>query len=262
LDTVNTVNAVKEINELVTLSDVLEWGAHTFEQSNLCYGHGTDNPWDEAVYIAFSVLQIDFDADETILEKTLTPSEREKILALFQQRVDQRIPAAYLCHCAYFAGYQFYVDERVMIPRSPIAELIETSYAPWVNPKNVRRILDLCTGSGCIAVASALTMPDVLVDAVDLSQDALEVARKNVNHYELSDRVALIQSDLFSKIGDKQYDLIVSNPPYVPQASIASLPREYTYEPGLAFEAKIDSMVLPTVPVAPTTATLYACFFM
>lgn len=225
------------VNELRTLRDMVRWGASEFNAAQLCFGHGNDNAWDEALCLARHVLHLSPEEDNKIADVRLLSTERWQIAELFQQRIQQRKPAAYLTHEAWFAGLSFYVDERVIIPRSPMAELIAQGFAPWLDEIAVDNVLDLCTGSGCIAVACALAFPQAHVDALDISGDALAVAEKNVAQYELQDSVRLIKSDLFTQLPQKRYDLIISNPPYVNAEDMAQLPEEYRHEPHLALAA-------------------------
>ena len=227
----------KEIEKLITLRDCAHWAVSQFDKARLHYGHGTDNAWDEAIYLSLYALQLPPDVDSTILDKQLSPQQRQAITDLIQQRITKRIPASYLTHEAWFAGLPFYVDERVLIPRSSIAELIASNFSPWVDSECMTHVLDLCTGSGCIAIATALHMPNLKVDATDISDAALEVAAINIKKHNVKDRVRLIRSDLFSSIPKQRYDLIVSNPPYVSETELETLPDEYAYEPRLGFAA-------------------------
>jgi len=211
--------------------------AQTLETSDLFYGHGTDNAVSEAVALVFHVLNLSFDIDQAELSKIIpTQAQEQEILALAKTRIKTKKPLPYLTHTAYFAGLPFYVDERVLIPRSPFAELIENQFEPWVRPDCIKTILDLCTGSGCMAIACAKYFPNTHIDAVDISQDALDVAAINIKKHQVENQVHLFQSDLFDQI-QKQYDLIISNPPYVSQQEMQQLPKEYLHEPSLALEA-------------------------
>jgi len=219
------------------LQDIIRDGADRFVDAGVYFGHGTDNALDEALMIAAYVAGLPIMPTDAELQAVPSQAVREAIEDLYQRRIKEHIPAAYLINTAWFAGLPFYVDERVLVPRSPVAELIEEQFQPWIDPGHVRRILDLCTGSGCIAIACAMAFADAEVDASDISQDALDVAGINVTRHALADRVHLIRSDLFSDVPKADYDIIVSNPPYVPQPVMADLPREYQHEPALGLAA-------------------------
>jgi ribosomal protein L3 glutamine methyltransferase len=218
-----------------------------FEQADLYYGHGTDNPWDEAVYLVFAVLNIAFeqdDADAKALEaREIGETDRQRIDSLAEQRIKQRVPVAYLVKQAWFAGLPFYVDERVLIPRSPIAELILHLYEPLIS-RPPARVLDLCTGSGCIGLATAVAFPYARVDLADISAEALNVARINISRLGLESRVSAVESDLFQGLHGT-YDLIVSNPPYVSADEVAALPAEYQHEPELGLLSDDDGLAIP-----------------
>jgi ribosomal protein L3 glutamine methyltransferase len=228
--------------ELQTIRDYLRFALSRFNEAGLYYGHGTDNAWDEALTLILHSLHLPYDISPTMLDARLTKQECETLAALIQRRVTERIPVPYLTHEAWFTGISFYVDERVLIPRSPIAELIENQFQPWINPDNVKNILDLCTGSGCIAIACAKAFPEAIVDAVDISTDALAVAKTNVLRHEADTHVFLHQSDLFNSLPKKQYDIIVSNPPYVDAEDMAALPKEFHHEPELGLKAGVDGL--------------------
>lgn len=228
---------MSEISELNTIRDVVRWATSQFNEAGIFYGHGTDNAWDEAIALTLHSLHLPHTIHPSIMDARLTSAEKDKLFKLIQRRLKDRVPVPYLTKEAWFAGLSFYVDERVLIPRSPIAELIEHHFEPWIEYDKVHRILDLCTGSGCIAIACAKKFPDAQVDASDLSEDALAVAKINLARHEMEDHVTLFHSDLFEKIPQKKYDIIVSNPPYVSAEEMAALPQEYKHEPKSGLEA-------------------------
>ncbi|MGZ8192949.1 MAG: 50S ribosomal protein L3 N(5)-glutamine methyltransferase [Methylobacter sp.] len=221
---------------LSTIRDYIRWAASRFTEAKVCFGHGTATALDEAAALVLHTIHQPYNLAEPYLETVLTLKERQDVINIIARRITERKPAAYLTHKAIFAGLSFYVDERVLVPRSPIAELIEQRFAPWVEEEQVGLILDLCTGSACIAIACAYAFPDAQVDAVDSSADALAVAELNVAKHQLSGSVELYQSDLFNELPDTQYDVIVSNPPYVSLAEWEQLPREYRAEPDIGFK--------------------------
>ncbi|MEM9243036.1 MAG: 50S ribosomal protein L3 N(5)-glutamine methyltransferase [Pseudomonadota bacterium] len=228
---------------LHTVNDILCYAERQFLTAKLHFGHGTDNAWDEAVVLVLHVLDLPIDSDgDTVKKRQLTDGERERMLSLIDRRVNERVPAPYLTHEAWFFGLSFYVDERVLIPRSPLAELIEQAFSPWIEEDQIESILDMGTGSACIACACALTFPDAKVDAVDLHPQALEVAQINVGQHDLLTQVNLIQSDLFTELADKKYDIIISNPPYVDEQDMMSLPQEYRHEPDHALASGNDGL--------------------
>ena len=230
-------------HKLQTLRDCLRFAVSRFNQAKLFFGHGSSNAYDEAAYLILHTLHLPPDRLEPFLDARLTDIELSEVLGIIQSRVEQRIPAAYLTHEAFLGDFNFYVDERVIVPRSFIAELLLVQLSPWIaEPDEISSVLDLCTGSGCLAILAAHAFPYADIDAADLSAAALNVAERNVADYELQDRVHLIESDLFSGLEGRQYDLIISNPPYVDAASVAALPGEYLHEPTLALGSGLDGL--------------------
>ncbi|MCB1740757.1 MAG: 50S ribosomal protein L3 N(5)-glutamine methyltransferase [Gammaproteobacteria bacterium] len=227
--------------ELDRVLDLIRWGASRFEQYELHYGHGTDNAVDEALGLVLFALHLQPGLPDSLFESRLTRTERRRVVDLLAERIKSRRPAAYLMQRARFAGMEFFVDERVLVPRSPLAEWIERGFEPLVDAWQVRRVLDLGTGSGCLAIACAMAFPDAEVVAADVSAQALEVADINVCKHELEDRVSLVQSDLFDGI-EGEFDLILSNPPYVPSSRMQTLPAEYLHEPRMALESGVDGL--------------------
>jgi ribosomal protein L3 glutamine methyltransferase len=225
------------VQTLISIADFIRWGASRFSEAKLFFGHGTDNALDEAAALVLGALYLPPDLPASWFNSRLTADEREKVLALIQRRIDERMPLPYLLGEAWFAGMRFHVNEQVLIPRSPIAELIEAGFAPWLEPSPAPQILDLCCGSGCIGIAAAAYLTDSRVDLVDISAGVLQVAKQNIAEYGLQERVTIYQSDLFEALPTKQYDLIVSNPPYVGAAEMGELPDEYRHEPVLALQA-------------------------
>ncbi len=229
------------VSSLSTIRDYIRYAMSCFNHANIFYGHGTDNPWDEAVQLVLNTVHLPWDMSDVVMDSRLTKAEKERILSRLKSRVVDRVPSAYLMREAWFMGLPFYVDERVLVPRSPIAEMIENGFQPWLKVNPVTEILDLCTGSGCIGIASAVMFADAHVDLVDLSKDALDVAAVNVEKHRLTGRVGLIQSDVFSNV-TKQYQIIVSNPPYVDANDIAEMPQEFHNEPQMGLAAGIDGL--------------------
>lgn len=229
--------------QLHTVRDCVRFAVSRFNQTGLFFGHGSDTAYDEAVYLILHSLHLPLDQLDPFLDSRLTASEVQSVLDVLKRRVNERLPAAYLTQEAWLGEYRFYVDERVIVPRAFIAELLRDQLAPWVtDPDAVSSVLDLCTGSGCLAILAALAFPDARIDAADLSPDALAVARINVSSYELDDQIELMLSDLFAGLRGRTYDLIVSNPPYVNAASVATLPEEYRHEPALALGSGEDGL--------------------
>jgi ribosomal protein L3 glutamine methyltransferase len=231
------------IDELLTLRDWLRWAVSRFTEAQLCFGHGCDNAFDEAVWLVLHALHLPPDRLDSLLDARLTRAERQSVFNLLNQRISKRIPGAYLTHQAWLGGHDFYVDERVIVPRSYFAELLENGLSPWLpDDKPIKHALDLCTGSACLAILMALAFADARIDAIDLSSAALEVARRNVEHYGLQDTIELIESNLLAGVAGRRYDLIISNPPYVTTESMNNLPAEYRHEPALALAAGEDGL--------------------
>lgn len=231
------------VDELLTIQDMLRWTCTQFEQAELFYGHGQDNALDDARSLIFATFKLPLYSDIEFNHARLTRREREKLVALVIKRIELRIPVAYLTNSAWFAGLEFYVDERTLVPRSPFAELIENGFKPWLTT-SPERILDLCTGSACIAIACAYAFPDAYVDAVDISEDALDVAEINIQGHGVEQQVIPMLSDLFSGIENEKYDLIVSNPPYVDNEDMQNLPAEFKHEPELGLASGFDGLDL------------------
>ncbi len=242
-----------DLDKAHNLRDAVLLSQAYLDDADVWFGHGTDNARDEAAWLVSHALGLAPDFAEESLSHPLSEAEKEAISVLVQRRVDERLPTAYLTRQAWFAGLPFYVDERVLVPRSPIAELIHHHFRPWLAPERVERVLDLCTGSGCIAIATACVLPQAQVDASDISSAALEVALRNIGGHHLEDRVHLFESDLFSALAGRRYDLIVSNPPYVDAEDMAALPDEYRREPerGLAAGSRGLDLVIPMLRDAP-----------
>ena len=229
--------------ELFTVRDYIRYAVSRFNAAQLFFGHGSDNAWDEAVYLTLHTLNLPLDRLEPFLDARLLPHERELLLDLYTRRCQDRLPAAYLTNEAWLGEHRFYVDDRVIVARSFIAELLDEQLTPWIDdPWAVESALDLCTGSGCLAILTALAFPNAELAAVDLSEDALSVAARNVADYHLTDRVELIHSDAFTKLVGRKFDLIISNPPYVNAESVAALPPEYLHEPELALGSGEDGL--------------------
>jgi ribosomal protein L3 glutamine methyltransferase len=231
--------------ELETLRDYLRFAVSRFTHAGLSFGHGFANAYDEALYLLLHTLHLPLDRPEPFLDAKLTHGERSDVAALLTRRIEERVSAAYLTHEAWLGDFRFHVDERVLIPRSFIAELLPDGLAPYLpDASTLRSVLDLCTGSGCLAVMLAHGFPGAEVDATDISSDALAVAQRNVSDYGLAGRINLVRSDLFANLSDKSYDLIVCNPPYVTTNAMNALPREYRHEPQMALAGGDDGMDL------------------
>ncbi len=228
-----------------TIRDLLRFAVTRFNSAKLFFGHGSADALDEAAYLILHTLKLPLDKLEPFLDARLLPDEVSHVLAVLERRVVDRVPAAYITNEAWLGTYAFYVDERVIVPRSFIAELIPQHFSPWVSePDEVKNVLELCTGSGCLAIMMADAFPDAVVDAVDISADALAVAERNVRTYQLEGRVNLIASDLYQNVPFKKYDLIITNPPYVNAVSMGQLPQEYKREPQIALAGGDDGMDL------------------
>jgi len=228
---------------LSTVRDCLRFAVSRFNEGKLFFGHGSSEAYDEAAYLVLHTLHLPLDSLDPFLDAALTHNELLEVLNIIEKRVEQRVPAAYLTHEAFLGDFRFYVDERVIVPRSFIAELLREQLAPWIDdPEAIGSVLDMCTGRACLAILAAHAFPNAQVDAADLSPDALDVARRNVADYGLQEQVELIESDLFAKLKGRKYDLIISNPPYVDAPSVAALPPEYLHEPKLALGSGHDGL--------------------
>lgn len=233
----------KDTESLITVRDWLRFAVSRFNDAGLFFGHGSDNAFDEAAYLVLHTLHLPLDRLEPFLDASLAHGEADQLKRVIERRVKERVPAAYLTREAWLGEYRFYVDERVIVPRSFVAELLREQLSPWVDdPDAIHAVADVCTGSGCLAILAALAFPAADVDAVDISKDALAVARKNVDDYGLQDRVRIVQSDLLQKLKSRKYDLIVTNPPYVNAPSMQELPDEYRREPELALASGEDGL--------------------
>ena len=230
--------------ELASIIDFIRYGASRFSAAGLTFGHSHDNPIDEATHLVLASLHLPPDIPPAYGAGRLTAAERENVLALIERRVGERLPVAYLVGETWFAGLKFKSDRRALVPRSPIAELIESRFAPWLDERHIDRVLDLCTGSGCIGIAIAEYNPDWQVDIVDISDEALSLARENIVFQHVEGRVEAIQSDLFAGVKGRRYDLIVSNPPYVTEDEYTALPGEYAHEPKLGLTSGVDGLDL------------------
>lgn len=230
--------------ELKTIRDYIRWGVSRFNEAELYYGHGMSSALDEVVYLCLFALNLPHNFSESYFDAALTSDEKKAIYKLLSRRIEEKTPASYLTGEAWFAGLPFIVNESVLVPRSPVAELIVKQFAPWVEAEAVENILDLCCGSGCIGIASAYAFDWAYVDMVDISPEAIEVAAENIQRHELDERVSVIESDLFENVPQRHYDIIISNPPYVDAEDMASLPDEYLHEPELGLAAGDDGLDL------------------
>ena len=237
------ISVDEAVGELHTIQDMIRWTVSRLNAANVYYGHGTDNPWDEAVQLVLPSVFLPLDIPEDMHNARLTSSERHRIVERVIRRVNERVPVAYLTNKAWFCGMEFYVDERVLVPRSPIGELINNRFSGILHDKP-QHILDMCTGSGCIAIACAYAYPETEVDAVDISPDALAVAEQNIEAHGIENWVTPIRSDLFRDLPPLQYDLIVTNPPYVDEDDMSDLPQEYRHEPELGLASGSDGLKL------------------
>ena len=234
----------ESLQVLTTIRDFIRWGSSEFLRGDLSFGHGFVSAFDEVRYLTLHALHLPYDRSDDYFDAVLTPPEREQVIEILQLRVKSRQPAAYITRESWFCGLRFYVDERVLVPRSPIAELISNSFEPWVDSSRAGRILDLCSGSGCIAIATKYQFPEAEVCAADISRDALEVASINLEQHDLTGQVSLYESDLFDSIPVQQFDVIVSNPPYVDAEDMAGLSDEYHFEPEIGLRAGDDGLLL------------------
>lgn len=229
--------------QLHTIRDLLRFAVSQFNKAELFFGHGSANAYDEAAYLILHTLHLPLDQLAPFMDARLTTDELLQVLKIIERRITEKKPAAYLTNEAWLGDYNFYVDERVIVPRSFIAELLQTQLEPWVaNPDSIHSAIDMCTGSGCLAILMAHAFEHATIDAVDISADALAVAKRNVTDYQLQNRVNLIESDLFTALSGRSYDLIISNPPYVNAQSMAELPTEYNHEPKNALESGDDGL--------------------
>jgi ribosomal protein L3 glutamine methyltransferase len=238
-----STNPLEAAHQLHTIRDWLRYAVSRFEEGGIFFGHGTQNSYDEAVWLIMAALHLPHDTLQNFFDAVITEAERRKLAQLIERRVTERVPTAYLVREAWLGDFKFYVDERVIVPRSFIAELLREQLAPWVeNPEEVTAVADICTGSGCLAILAAHAFPNAEVDAVDISDNALAVAQRNVVDYGLDNHVIPIKSDMLTALAGRQYDIILSNPPYVDAPSMEALPQEYRQEPGLALASGEDGL--------------------
>nr|CAA6822423.1 MAG: Protein-N(5)-glutamine methyltransferase PrmB, methylates LSU ribosomal protein L3p [uncultured Thiotrichaceae bacterium] len=235
-------NWAEDVKQMRTIRDLIRWGASRFMEAELSFSHGMASALDESAYLVLHTLHLPIDTPDVYFDSRITPSECEAVSQILRRRVEERKPAAYLTNEGWFAGLPFYVDERVLVPRSPLAEWVEKQFYPWTDPEHTHNILDLCTGSGCIGIACAYAFPHAQVDLSDISMDALEVAQGNIKRHGAQNNVQVIHSDLFNELGGKRYDIIVSNPPYVDRADLSAMSKEFHHEPVLGLEAGQDGL--------------------
>ena len=241
LELLEEIQACAVVEDLATIQDMMRWAYSYFNASDLYYGHGYDNAWDEAQQLVLAAVYLPADVPEAMYQSRLTLVEKERVIHLIETRLGTRQPVAYLTNSAWFCGSEFYVDERTIVPRSPIGELIMQKFAGLIDHEP-KRILDMCTGSGCIAIACAQQFLEAEVDAVDLSLDALDVAQINIERHGLAERVFPISSDLFNDIPQDKYDLIVTNPPYVDEEDLDDMPQEFHFEPEMSLGSGTDGL--------------------
>jgi len=238
------MTSFEEFQQLKSAKDVIRWAASQFSEAKLDFGHGMATPIDEAVYLVLRGLHLPVDTPAVYWDGLLTDTEKKQLLSLIKRRITERLPAAYITQEGWFAGLSFFVDERVLVPRSPIAELVENQFEPWVDPAEVHAVLDLCTGSGCIGIACAYAFPGAKVDLADISPEALEVAQINIQRHDASSLVQTIESDGFRQLAKSRYDIIVSNPPYVDAEDMQALSAEFKHEPALGLSSGEDGLDL------------------
>ncbi len=238
----SAISYVEECKNFRTINDYLRFGLTCANKANLHYGHGTDSAWDDIWMLITGSLFLPYDVNPILLNTAVTDTEKQLLANNLSQRIQHFMPVPYITSEAYFCDLSFYVDKRVLIPRSPIAELIKNQFSPWVDPLNVTKIMDLCTGSGCIGIACSYAFPDATISLVDISKDALDVAIINQNRHDLNDSIEIIKSDCFNEVPFAKYDIIVSNPPYVGTDEMQVLPKEYQHEPNLALEASNNGL--------------------
>ena len=238
------MRSFEEFQQLKSAKDVIRWAASQFSEAKLDFGHGMSTAIDEAVYLVLRGLHLPVDTPAIYWDGLLTEPEKQQLYSLLARRITERLPAAYIIQEGWFAGLSFFVDERVLVPRSPIAELVESQFEPWIDPNEVHSVLDLCTGSGCIGIACAYAFPGATVDLVDISPEALQVAEINIQRHDATSLVSTIKSDGLKQLGERRYDIIVSNPPYVDGEDMEALSAEFKHEPELGLSSGIDGLDL------------------